>query len=174
VKRLLTVLTFFAFSAIPLHAAGNKQAVIGSRHDMGMAGTGPVKSGIANACTFCHAPHNVLPNVTPLWNHQLSSQTYTTYTSSTYISGSQNPSSSSSKFCLSCHDGTVAVGLTISQGLIATTGTMSSSTVFGANLSTGHPVSMIPANDGQLAVSLFSTPAATKDPAVKLVSGKVE
>ena len=154
--------------------AGSKQALIGSQHDLGSTGAGPVTSGASNSCIFCHAPHNVLPTVTPLWDHQLSSQTYTVYTSSTYSSGSQTPASGSSKLCLSCHDGTVAVGLTISKGSIATSGTMSTSDVLGTNLSSGHPVSMAPANDGQLAASLFSNPPSTKDASVQLVSGKVE
>ena len=158
----------------PSLAAGSKQAVIGSQHDLGPTGSGPVTSAAANSCIFCHAPHNVLPAVTPLWDHQLSSQTYTTYTSSTYNSGSQTPAAGSSKLCLSCHDGTVAVGLTVAQGSLSTTGTMSASDILGTNLSSSHPVSMKPVNDGQLASSLFGTPPSTKDPAVQLVSGKVE
>jgi predicted CXXCH cytochrome family protein len=172
-KRLMGMVALNALLAVSAFA-GSKQAVVGSQHDLGATGAGPVTSGVSNSCIFCHAPHNVLPTVTPLWDHQLSSQTYTAYSSSTYNSGSQTPSAGSSKLCLSCHDGTVAVGLTISQGAIATSGTMASSAVFGTNLSSGHPVSMTPVNDGQLAASLFSAPGSTKDPAVKLVLGKVE
>jgi predicted CXXCH cytochrome family protein len=46
--------------------------------------------------------------------------------------------------------------------------------VFGANLAPSHPVSMKPADDGQLARTLFTNPATTQDPAVLLVAGKVE
>src|SRR3990172_6160940 len=120
-RRLLVAAIFFA---APIFAASNKQAVIGSSHDLGVTGGGPVKSAIADSCMFCHAPHNVLGNVTPLWDHQLSSRTYTTYTSSTYNAGPQTPSAGSSKLCLSCHDGTVAVGLTVSHGPIPTSGAM--------------------------------------------------
>ncbi len=133
-----------------------------------------MKSAATDACIFCHAPHNVNPNILPLWNHALSSQTYTTYTSSTYTSGAQTPAAGSSKLCLSCHDGTVAMGLTVTQGLLSTSGSMIPADVLGANLSTSHPVSMTPVDDGSLALSLFATPATTKDPAVKLVAGKVE
>jgi len=160
--------------AAPVFAAGRTQAVIGSQHDLTATGSGPVKSAVADACAFCHAPHNVYAAVTPLWDHELSTKPYTTYTSSTYNSGPQTPSAGSSKLCLSCHDGSVAVGMTISKGLIATSGTMSGADVLGTNLSSSHPVSMTPVDDGQLAASMFGTPPATKDAAVKLVAGKVE
>ena len=112
--------------------------------------------------------------MTPLWDHALSSQSYTAYTSSTYGSGAQTPGAGSSKLCLSCHDGTVAVGLTVTKGLIPTSGSVAAADVLGTNLSTSHPVSMVPVDDGSLATSLFTSPASTKDPAVKLVAGKVE
>ncbi len=170
-RRLLVV--FLLFTA-PLCAAGTKQSLVGSQHDLGVTGAGPVKSAMPDSCMFCHAPHNVSATVRPLWDHQLSSQTYTVYTSSTYSSGSQTPSAGSSKLCLSCHDGTVAVGLTLSHGSITTSGTMASTDILGTSLLSSHPVSMRPVDDGQLAASLFSTPPSTKDPAVKLVAGKVE
>ena len=162
------------FVAMPLWASGLKDAVIGSQHDLTPSGSGPIKSAANSVCIICHAPHNVIPNVTPLWDHALSSLTYTTYTSSTYGSGPQTPGAGSSKLCLSCHDGTVAVGLTVTKGLISTSGAMAPADVFGANLSSGHPVSMTPADDGQLALSLFANPRSTRDAAVQLVSGKVE
>ncbi len=161
-------------AAMELFAASSKLALVGSQHDLTATGGGPVKSAIADTCLFCHAPHNVVPNITPLWDHALSSQTYITYTSSTYGSGVETPAAGSSKLCLSCHDGSVAVGLTVAKGLITTTGTMVPADVLGTNLTGSHPVSMTPIDDGSLATSLFTSPAATKDPAVKLVAGKVE
>ena len=160
--------------ATPLGAVSYKQAVIGSQHDLTASGSGPVKSAATDACIFCHAPHNIVPNITPLWDHALSSQSYTTYTSSTYTSGAQTPGAGSSKLCLSCHDGTVAVGLTVSRGLIATSGAMNPADVLGTNLSHSHPLSMTPVDDGALAASLFTNPPSTKDPSVQLVSGKIE
>jgi len=170
--RRLIIAAFFCAS--PALAADNVQAVIGSHHDFGVSGGGPVTSAVTDSCAFCHAPHNVLGGVTPLWDHQLSSQTYTTYTSSTYNAGPQAPSGGTSKLCLSCHDGTIAVGLTASKGSVTTSGSMSPEDVLGVNLSSGHPMSMVPVDDGQLAPSLFSNPPSTKDAAVKLVSGKIE
>jgi predicted CXXCH cytochrome family protein len=168
------VVVAIALTAIPIFAISHKTAVIGSQHDLSVTGGGPVKSAVSDACIFCHAPHNVQPNITPLWDHALSAQSYTTYTSTTYTSGAQTPASGTSKLCLSCHDGTVAVGLTVTQGLIATSGTMNAADNLTSNLSNSHPVSMKPADDGSLASSLFATPSSTKDPAVLLVAGKVE
>ena len=171
---LWRTLGVFTMAAAALQGAGSKLALIGSQHDLSVTGSGPVKSTGTDACIFCHAPHNVKPNVTPLWDHALSGQTYTTYTSSTYDSGAQSPASGSSKLCLSCHDGTVALGLTVTKGLIPTTGSMIPADNFGTDLSTGHPVSMTPADDGSLAPSLFANPPTTRDASVKLVAGKVE
>ncbi len=65
-------------------------------------------------CVFCHTPHLATPGVTPLWNRQLSTQTYTTYTSATLdaqvIAGQLQQPGGSSKLCLSCHDGSLAIG----------------------------------------------------------------
>jgi predicted CXXCH cytochrome family protein len=170
-KRLAIALLL---AAMELFAVSSKLALVGSQHDLTATGSGPVKSTQTDTCIFCHAPHNVNPNVTPLWDHTLSSQSYTTYGSSTYGSGPETPGAGSSKLCLSCHDGTVAVGLTVTKGLITTSGAMAAPDVFGANLSTSHPVSMTPVDDGSLATTLFTNPPTTKDPAVKLVAGKVE
>ena len=166
---------FILALSLPLLAGtSSKTAVIGSQHDLSVTGSGPVKSATPSACTFCHAPHNVVPNVTPLWDQTLSSQTYTTYTSSTYTSGAETPGAGSSKLCLSCHDGTVAVGLTVTKGLISTTGTIAVPDILGTNLSISHPLGMAPADDGSLVSTLFTTPPTTRDPAVSLVLGKVE
>jgi predicted CXXCH cytochrome family protein len=159
---------------IALCATSSKTAVIGSQHDLSVTGGGPVKSAALDACIFCHAPHNVLATVTPLWDQTLSIATYTTYSSTTYSSGAQTPSAGSSRLCLSCHDGTVGLGLTVAQGQIATSGAMNRADILGTNLANSHPVSMLPADDGSLAPSLFASPPATKDPAVKLVAGRVE
>lgn len=157
-----------------LRAGSVKTAVIGSQHDLTVTGSGPVKSGVSSACIICHAPHNINPNVTPLWNHALSSQSYVTYNSTTYKGGAETPSSGSSKLCLSCHDGTVAVGLTVAQGTVGTSGSMTAADVLGTNLQASHPVSMSPADDGEIVTSLIATPPTSKDPAVVLVNGKVE
>jgi hypothetical protein len=87
-KRLAALLLW----VVPaLAATSSKLAVVGSLHDLTAGGSGPVKSAATDSCIFCHAPHNVTSNTTPLWDHQLSVQSYLTYTSSTYNSGGQTP-----------------------------------------------------------------------------------
>ena len=72
-------------------------------------------------CVFCHTPHLAESTVGPLWNRQLSNATYQTYTSGSLDSARPglNPNFAAqalqqpngvSKLCLSCHDGTMAIG----------------------------------------------------------------
>lgn len=153
---------------LPRAAQGQSAPVIGTKHDLSVPGA--VSS---QPCIFCHTPHNSYVVEKPIWNHQLSIQTYTLYTSTTTTAVMQQPNQPS-KQCLSCHDGTVALGQTKAQGLLNTTRTLGAGKNLGVDLSNDHPISFTPVNDGQLAPSLFLVPPATKDPAVKLVAGTVE
>jgi len=148
-------------------------------HNMTTASGSSVNAPGSLGCTFCHAPHSGLGGVTPLWNQTLSTQTYTPYTSTTY---KQQGSSTlvmgkSSSLCLSCHDGTVAVGQTAVYGKIPVTGTMNNQNVLGTNLSGSHPFSLVlPIKDAPDLVASIVAQGATADPtqAVKLVNGNVE
>jgi predicted CXXCH cytochrome family protein len=87
-----------------------------SPHDFsGANGTGsggdPATTG---ACTFCHTPHRALQTKL-LWNHNVSSNTFTWSDSTETVGGTPMPSIASTwtgptKLCLSCHDGSVAIG----------------------------------------------------------------
>jgi len=63
-------------------------------------------------CAVCHVPHDRPGPATTeplLWNHGLSSATYTMY-SSPSLDGSTAPQPTGfSKLCLGCHDGTVGI-----------------------------------------------------------------
>ncbi len=72
-------------------------------------------------CVFCHTPHHATnrdvqgqPVNTPLWNRKLSGATYTLYNSTSLdavaIQSALDQPGGSSKLCLSCHDGTLAIG----------------------------------------------------------------
>lgn len=64
----------------------------------------------SQVCVFCHTPHNANQSVSsPLWNRGFSSATYTPYTSDSMDAITTQPTGDS-KLCLSCHDGTIAIG----------------------------------------------------------------
>lgn len=63
----------------------------------------------SQVCAFCHTPHNAVPD-TPNWNHAPSAAViYTPYSSTTAAASPDQPTGMS-RLCLSCHDGTVALG----------------------------------------------------------------
>ena len=130
-------------------------------------------------CTFCHAPHSGLGGVTPLWNQQLSNAQYTPYSSTTYheTGNTQPPLGVTSSLCLSCHDGTVAVGQSAAYGKIQTTGNWVNGDSFGQNLGGSHPFSLVtPIKDAANLVASLVSQGKTADPTgkVKLVKGNVE
>jgi len=99
-------------------------------------------------------PHNSSPRA-PLWNKNISGTTYTLYNSSTLDAIPGQPDGSSI-LCLSCHDGTIALGEVVSRTTpIDMTGFMPSKSNLTTDLSNDHPISFtydaaLAASDGQL------------------------
>jgi len=62
-------------------------------------------------CAFCHTPHaaSSAPKA-PIWNRRLSGATYTPYNSTSMDARDIGQPNTKSKLCLSCHDGTLAIG----------------------------------------------------------------
>lgn len=155
-------------------------------HNLG-AGPSPLQAPGALACTFCHAPHGGVGGNTPLWNQVLSTQNYTVYTSST-MQNKDNPQvlGESSSLCLSCHDGTVAVGQTAAYGKISMNSSCSGACapngmytkdVLGTDHQGSHPFSLIlPIKDAVDLVSSLATNHTTADTThkVQLINGNVE
>jgi len=86
-----------------------------SKHNLSVTSPGAVSSDESQVCVFCHTPHGATNSPgAPLWNRQLSTATYTTYTSSSLdaeaIAGQLQQPGGSSVLCLSCHDGSMAIG----------------------------------------------------------------
>lgn len=104
--------------------------VKGTPHDLSAQSTttGPKAATEKQICVFCHTPHEAYAG-TSLWNHKLSAVTqYTLPSSPTQLSTPTNPPDGASKLCLSCHDGTVALGAVLlasqkSNAVIPMTGT---------------------------------------------------
>lgn len=166
-----------------------KEHIVQSLHNLSSGGPGPIQSATeSNVCVFCHIPHTANP-AAPLWNHVGSSVTYNVYSSTTMDAPVPVPSAPS-KLCLSCHDGTIALGQTVRSGNIGvgdTTGTLldpdssfSSSAspnlggTSGNNLLNDHPVSFTPAQDGLLVANVTSNPPNPAVPEVQLRDSKVE
>lgn len=119
--------------------------IAGSFHDFSSQGWSN-----GQICLPCHAPHNNQPGVTPLWNHALSAATYTVYTNANSMDATTGTPDGSSKLCLSCHDGTIA--LDNYGGHTSTGSPITGNANLGSNLSNDHPISF-----------LYNTALATAD-----------
>ncbi len=133
--------------------------VVNSPHDLSSGSTAPARAAIEDqVCIFCHTPHNASP-VGALWNRSLSPQAYTVYTSRALDAKPGQPTGSS-KLCLSCHDGTIALGSVLSRGTpLQMSGSVSTMPAGPSNLGTDlrddHPISFrfdsaLAAKDGHL------------------------
>lgn len=147
-------------------------------HNMSSSGTGPVK-GQGDACLYCHAPHSGVATAnSALWSQMLSVQTYTAYSSTTLKNATVQPTlGGSSSLCLSCHDGTVAVGQTQPYGTLTMTGSMNPADKFGSGLQGSHPFSLkLPMLDASDLQTALTTTHTTADPtkSVQLVNSNVE
>lgn len=145
-------------------------------HSLGPGGRSPITGSRPDACAYCHAPHSGLN--TGLWNQKLTTKTYTTYASKTEKNTGRQPTlGASTNQCLSCHDGSVAVGTTVVYGQVTTRGSMDAADVFNGAMQSSHPFSLnMPFQDNiHLAASLKAN-GKTADPsgAVKLIDGNVE
>ncbi len=85
-------------------------SIFGSKHNLSVSGSGEIKSSSeTGVCIFCHSSHNTSSDG-PLWNHQTTVPgKFKTYERSTMDSKPEQPNGAT-KLCLSCHDGTIAVG----------------------------------------------------------------
>ncbi len=123
-------------------------SIMDSKHNLSVSGPGPVKSVTeSRICIFCHTPHQARRDVPYLWNRADSTINYTTYESSTLHATVGQPSGAS-KMCLSCHDGTIALGSVLSRtGEIPFAGGIrflpEGDTLIGADISDDHPVSFV-------------------------------
>lgn len=80
-----------------------------SLHNLSTSGSGTVKATAADRiCEFCHISHSA-SSTGSLWSRRNSSTTYIPYSSSTAVAQPGQPTGTS-VLCLSCHDGTIALG----------------------------------------------------------------
>lgn len=127
---------FFFLGAILLLTSSAMAQITGSAHDF--TTTGGFNAG-GQICIACHTPHNADMSVTnaPLWNHEVTTATYTVYNSNTLDATVGQPNGVS-KLCLSCHDGTVALD---SFGGATGSTMITGSANVGTDLANDHPIS---------------------------------
>lgn len=149
-KKLVTVavLVLTAATANAFVNGVTTNGITGTPHDIpGKYGAGVV--GTTQKCVFCHTPHN--PRIAvPLWNRNAGTAIGPVYNSPSLTSagkGAGVSTNSISGFCMSCHDGTTAIGNikntgTPTAGPLAWTGTIAStsSANLTTNLTNSHPV----------------------------------
>jgi len=136
-----TVLVLVLFAIADSAALGGLRDTV---HNLTVSGPGTEKeSAVTELCIFCHTPHNAGPQ-RGLWNRNLPGAVYTLYESSTLDSVLNQPTGAS-RLCLSCHDGTVALGsLRVPPDSAPTTlGALTGSAALGTDLSDDHPVSFV-------------------------------
>lgn len=127
-----------------------------TKHNLSVTGPGTIKSTTEpEICIFCHTPHNARSDIPYLWNRSDTTQNYITYESSTLHATVGQPTGAS-KLCLSCHDGTIALGALVSrQEEIPFAGGIrfmpEGQTKLGTDLSDDHPVSFV--YDSALAIA---------------------
>lgn len=186
------IIFLFIFLFLIVIAGGTGTAgVQGTKHDLSTGGPGPIKSavvgGTSETCVFCHTPHSAasIANA-PLWNKDFNPSLDPTPAYEVYDSDVLNalgypnadkPLTSlravhiKTRLCLSCHDGTIALGklANLPSGLgsdipmLGTTGTTDvpyampheATGYIGVKLQDDHPVAIqyTNANDSELAAS---------------------
>jgi hypothetical protein len=165
-------------AAFVVHAQSTSD-IVNTPHNLSVSGPGAVTADTQEqVCIFCHTPHGAsnAPGA-PLWNRVLTTQTYTVYDSASLdaetIAGQLAQPAGTSKACLSCHDGVLAISaVNVLSGelnaTIAITGAGPGDTMppgegldtgftrnLGTDLSNDHPISMtydtdLAVRDGEL------------------------
>jgi predicted CXXCH cytochrome family protein len=141
-------------------ATATQAGIKDSLHNLSATGQGQIKSGtLDRICVFCHISHSAEQSGA-LWSRRGSRATYIPYSSSTAIAQPGQPTGAS-LMCLSCHDGTIALGEIISKGkprkISVGLGRMPPGRgLQGVDLSDDHPISFVYSEeladqDGELA-----------------------
>ncbi len=177
------ILAAFLLLSVSMPAFTAQISVVNSKHNLSSGGTGAIRSlapgsgGTDQVCVFCHTPHSANPIEAPLWNKTNPSVSYTVYASDvmSYLSITpEQPLTGAihvkSRICLSCHDGTIALGSLVNapyglSGDVAMQGTAGGfmpSTArgwIGTDIRDDHPIAVA-----------YDT---TKDPELQAVSGAI-
>jgi len=140
-KKFVVVTVLGIFVAV---AGESSAGIANTLHNLTPSGPGAMKNpDPVGLCRFCHTPHRAAQTLA-LWNRNLPAQAYDPYDSSTLTAAPEQPTGSS-RLCLSCHDGTIALGnlLHAPGETISPIGTLQGRTLLGNDLTDDHPVSIV-------------------------------
>ena len=102
-----------AFVVLAGPALAQQSGVAATRHNLSVSGPGEIKAATeTQICKFCHVPHSALV-AEPLWGHALSKVSRYDVPVVRRAAGAVEAvpqPDGASRLCLSCHDGTVALG----------------------------------------------------------------
>ena len=110
--KMLALATLFLAPTIAWAAAGD--GLLGTDHDFASGLGAQTAAQTVGLCTFCHTPHKAQSTLL-LWNHTLSSNAFSWDVAKT-TAGTNFPTFAGGTYkgatakCLSCHDGSVAIG----------------------------------------------------------------
>jgi predicted CXXCH cytochrome family protein len=124
-----------------LGVCSNAFAILaGSAHDFHLETWGDPQ-----ICLPCHAPHNNRNAATELlWNHDTTAvAAFTLYSNAASFDAVPGQPTPTSKFCLSCHDGTVALDAYGSHGAGLPANKLTGTAMLGTDLSNDHPISFL-------------------------------
>jgi predicted CXXCH cytochrome family protein len=129
------ILVFAAILLLARVGVGIAGPLANTKHDLHTGSTAAIKATsptVDDTCVFCHTTHNGTPGgAAPLWNHALGSAVLK-WAPTTTVRGTTLPTDITSaalegtRACMSCHDGTVALG----SVLVYYNGTTSGPTTF--------------------------------------------
>jgi len=133
-----------AATALLFSSGAYSQSVVGSKHDLSS-----INTSTTEVCVFCHTPHQAVVGQQPLWNRAITAATFTVYSSDTMDAIPGQPLGTS-KLCLGCHDGTLAVDAvsnppntgTFVQGTTLMGAINGGAADVGNDLSNDHPISI--------------------------------
>ncbi|MCP4657914.1 MAG: cytochrome c3 family protein [bacterium] len=144
-----------SWAAVGLLAAAalpaQQGSVAGTLHNLSVSGPGQIRAlEETEICKFCHIPHSAVAPV-PLWGHALSEVRYYEVPEIRTRRGGRQLApqpDGSSRLCLSCHDGTVALGEIAGEpGSVPMAGAQrlkpGQPGYIGTNLSGSHPISFV-------------------------------
>ncbi len=187
-RTLAAAILALTLGGVASQTRGQQESVIGTLHNLSVSGPGEIRAlSETEVCKFCHVPHNA-EGATPLWGRPLSTAQYETPELRVGTGGpvpAPQPDGSS-RLCLSCHDGTIALGdVSGAAGRVPMTGPARLGAgrrgFLGTDLSGSHPISFV-VPDGDLGLetdggdmALLPLAVVTADPDVRLdAEGKMQ